>query len=277
MTQMPAPGAFAGAQKMPAISAPVGSASSNSSQKQPLIQSGDQRSSPSQPRTKSSVGEKVGCMTRLMDCLRTSCGRLLLPCMTWGNQTDLERNRIEFAMTASAITGQRRTSFAAAAGAAIKAFEEADKDHSHTLDANELLQLEGMESSARKRLEKLLLVFDDGFKDHEGMDLSHFKEMHYRMNKKCQVMMKEGESSAAKGELLMLYTVVDYLEEKVSKLEKQLHAKEAVESAAQECIEHMRDIEKAAAKTRELMRKATSSAAIQANAAKSSGKLAQMF
>ena len=47
------------------------------------------------------------------------------------------------------------------------------------------------------------------------MDLAHFKDMHYRLNRKCQEMMAEGETAAAKGELLMLYTAVDMLEERV--------------------------------------------------------------
>jgi hypothetical protein len=219
---------------------------------------------------------KPGCCGRLGDCLRSCWGYIVLPCYLFGNQTELERSRMTFALTANTVTGQRRNSYAAAAGDAIKAFEKADVDGSHTLDANELLKLEGVDNTASKRLQRLLHIFDSGFDDHDGMDLSHFKDLHYRMNKKCQAMMQEGESSAAKGELLMLYTVVDMLEERVVSLEKQLSAGKELEKAAQEVMANMDEIEKAARGTRSLMKKSQDRSRIQSNTAKST-KLKDMF
>ncbi len=134
---------------------------------------------------------------------------LTLPFVRSGLETELELKRLEYARTAPvhANHGQqinRRASFAAAASDAMKVFEGADVNHDEALSADEVIRLQGItEAGAAARLSRLLAIFDEEFEERGGLDKEHFKEIHYRMNKKAQAMVHKGESSAAKGEMLM--------------------------------------------------------------------------
>ena len=123
-------------------------------------------------------------------------------------QTELEKNRLNYALTQPIRAGKnsRRASFATAASDALKAFETADANHDGRLQAAEVMKLEGIsDASASTRVKRLLEVFDEGVGDKRGgVDKDHFQTMHYRMNKTAQVMMNQGETAAAKGELLLL-------------------------------------------------------------------------
>uniref|UniRef100_A0A7S2MJJ1 Uncharacterized protein n=1 Tax=Haptolina brevifila TaxID=156173 RepID=A0A7S2MJJ1_9EUKA len=202
-------------------------------------------------------------------------GRVVLPC--YPASTELEANRLKFALTGAPSTGARRASFAFAAADADKAFKSADIDGDEVLSTAEVMRLEGMPELAKfARTGRLLTAFDDHFAENQGIDLLHFKEMHYRMNKTCQALMREGDTDAAKGELLMLYSVVEMLEEKVIKLQRELASKEAMEEACNKTLKNMEEIERAVHGTRQLMKSAQQKMTAQTNQARSN-KLRDMM
>jgi len=73
---------------------------------------------------------------------------------------------------------------------------------------------------------------------------------------------------AAKGELLMLYTVVEMQQEKLRHIEEELLSKQAMDNACAKTIKHMDEIERAASGARHLLRQAQSKSKAQS---KSSG------
>jgi len=183
-------------------------------------------------------------------------GHVILPCYAIG--TELENLRTKFALTGEKTTGKRRGSFGIAAKDATQVFKQ-EVGNEDTLRADEVLRLNGMEDLTKHaRIHRLLGCFDDNFQQNAGIDLEHFKEMHYKMNKTCQVFMREGDMDAAKGELLMLYTVVEMQQEKLRHIEEELLSKQAMDNACAKTIKHMDEIERAASGARHLLRQAQS-------------------
>lgn len=144
--------------------------------------------------------------------LKRCWGRIVLPCYEAG--TEVEKLRLKFALTAAPTTGKRRGSFTIAATDAKKVFDEEVGDD-EVLGAEEVLKLNGMDGIDAQRVRRLVAMFDDNFEEQGGIDLVNFKDMHYNLNKTCQAFLREGDSEAAKGELLMLYTMLDMQQEKV--------------------------------------------------------------
>jgi hypothetical protein len=150
--------------------------------------------------------------------MRRMCGKLWTSCCFRGS--DLERKRMEYAYEAStpeqkerssrygsasgsAGKAARRMSYSMAAADAIAEFAKYDENKNNSLDAEEILRMEGIDdvsSGAKERLQKLLKLFDEGYDVHEGVDREHFADLHYRMNKKCKELLAKGEPEAAKGE-----------------------------------------------------------------------------
>ena len=75
------------------------------------------------------------------------------------------------------------------------------------------------------------------------------------MNKKCQELMKGSNADAARGELLMLYTVVDLLEERTNRLQNQLD--NTMADTVRQIGRNIDEIERAVKNSRDTLRRAT--------------------